>query len=59
MTRRRGRALIINNKEVKPHPDRQGSGVDVENLEYLLESFQFDVVTKTNLSAQVLTHCVL
>jgi len=59
MTRRRGKALIINNKEVKTHLDRQGSGVDLKNLEDLLESFQFDVVTKTNLSAQVLTHCVL
>jgi len=56
MTRKRGRALIINNKNFDERPDlcRQGSDVDVENMSVMLKDFKFDVMTHTDLKAEVL-----
>jgi len=55
MTRERGRALIINNKNFDKRPDmhRKGSDVDVENMSAMLKDFKFDVVTHTDLKAEV------
>jgi len=55
MTRKRGRALIINNMNFEKRPDlcRKGSDVDVENLSAMLKTLKFDVVTHTNLKAKV------
>jgi len=55
MTRKRGRALIINNMNFDKRPDlcRKGSDVDVENMSAMLKSLKFDVVTHTNLKAEV------
>jgi len=55
MTRKRGRALIINNMNFDKRPDlcRQGSDVDVENMSTMLKSLKFDIVTHTDLKAEV------
>jgi len=55
MTRKRGRALIINNKNFDERPDlcRKGSDVDFENMYAMLKEFKFDVVPHTDLTAQV------
>jgi len=55
MTRKRGNALIINNRNFVERPDlcRKGSDVDVENISVMLKSLKFDVVTHTNLTAKV------
>ncbi|KAF6034219.1 hypothetical protein EB796_007478 [Bugula neritina] len=55
MTRQRGRALIINNMNFEKRPDlcRKGSDVDVENLSTMLKTLKFDVVTHTDLKAEV------
>jgi len=55
MTRKRGRALIINNMNFEKIPKlcRKGSDVDVENLSTMLKTLKFDVVTQTDLKAEV------
>jgi len=55
MTKKRGRALIINNMNFEKRPDlcRKGSDVDVENLSAMLKTLKFDVVTHTDLKAKV------
>jgi len=53
MTMPRGTALIINNEKITNFPDRQGSQVDVENLSDMLRSFQFNIETKQDLTAEV------
>jgi len=55
MTRKRGRALIINNMNFEKRPDlcRKGSDVDVENLSTMLKSLKFDFVTHRDLKAEV------
>ncbi|KAF6033492.1 hypothetical protein EB796_008203 [Bugula neritina] len=55
MTRKRGRALIINNMNFDKRPDlcRKGSDVDVENLSTMLKTLKFDVVRHTDLKAEV------
>jgi len=55
MTRKRGRALIINNKNFDKRADlcRTGSDVDVENMSAMLKVFKFDVVTHTDLKVEV------
>jgi len=55
MTRKRGRALIINNMNFDKRPDlcRKGSDVDVENMSAMLKSLKFDVVRHTDLKAEV------
>jgi len=55
MTRKRGRALIINNKNFVGRPDlcRKGSDADVENMSVMLKSLKFDVETHTDLTAEV------
>jgi len=59
MTRRRGKALIINNKNFVERPDlcREGSNADVENMSVMLKSLQFDVETHTDLKAEVYYYC--
>jgi len=56
MTKKRGRALIINNMNFVKRPDlcRKGSDVDVENMSAMLKTLRFDVVTHTDLKAEVL-----
>ncbi|KAF6028538.1 hypothetical protein EB796_013154 [Bugula neritina] len=55
MTKKRGRALIINNKNFVERPDlcRKGSDADVENMSAMLKFLKFDVVTHTDLKAEV------
>jgi len=53
MTMVRGTALIINNEKITNFPDRPGSEVDVQNLSDMLRSFQFNIESKTNLTAEV------
>jgi len=55
MTRKRGRALIMNNMNFDKRPDlcRKGSDVDVENLSAMLKALKFDVVAHTDLKAEV------
>jgi len=55
MTRERGRALIINNKNFVERPNlrREGSDADVENMSVMLKSLKFDVETHTDLKAEV------
>jgi len=55
MTRKRGRALIISNKNFDKRPDlcRVGSDVDVENMSVMLKDFKFEVVTHTDLKTEV------
>jgi len=55
MTRKRGRALIINNMnfDEKSFECRKGSDIDVENISVMLRAFKFDVVTHTDLKAEV------
>jgi len=55
MTRKRGRALIINNMNFDKRADlcRQGSDIDVENMSAMLKEFKFDIVTHTDLKAEV------
>ncbi|KAF6025200.1 hypothetical protein EB796_016511 [Bugula neritina] len=55
MTRKRGKALIINNKNFVERPDlcRKGSDADVENMSAMLKFLKFDVVTHTDLKAEV------
>jgi len=55
MTRERGRALIINNMNFDKRPDlcRQGSDGDTANMSAMLKDFKFDVVTHTDLKAEV------
>jgi len=55
MTRKRGRALIINNMNFDKRPElcRKGSDVDVKNLSTMLETLKFDVVRHTDLKAEV------
>jgi len=55
MTRKRGRALIINNMNFDERPClcRKGSDLDVENMSVMLTSLKFDVVTYTDLKAEV------
>jgi len=55
MTRERGKALIINNKNFVERPDlcREGSDADVENMSVMLKSLKFDVETHTDLTAKV------
>jgi len=55
MTRKRKKALIINNKNFVEGPDlcREGSDADVQNMSVMLKSLQFDVVTHTDLTAKV------
>jgi len=55
MTRKRGNALIINNKHFVERPDlcREGSDADVENMSAMLKFLKFDVVTHTDLTAEV------
>ncbi|KAF6017305.1 hypothetical protein EB796_024372 [Bugula neritina] len=56
MTRKRGRALIINNKNFDKRPDlcRKGSDVDVENMSAVLKGLKFEVVTHTDLKAETI-----
>jgi len=55
MTRQRGQALIINNKNFVERPDlcRKGSDADVENMSAMLKSLKFDVETHTDRTAEV------
>jgi len=53
MTMPRGTALIINNEKITNFSDRQGSQVDVQNLSDMLRSFQFNIETKQDLTAEV------
>jgi len=53
MTMPRGTALIINNEKITNSSDRQGSQVDVQNLSDMLQSFQFNIEMKTDLTAEV------
>jgi len=55
MTRKRGRALIINNKNFDKRPDlcREGSDVDLKNISVMLKAFKFDVFTRADLKAAV------
>jgi len=55
MTKKRGRALIINNKNFVERPDlcREGSDADVENMSVMLKSLKFDVETHTDLKSEV------
>ncbi|KAF6026047.1 hypothetical protein EB796_015644 [Bugula neritina] len=55
MTRERGKALIINNKNFVERSDlyREGSDADVENMSVMLKSLKFDVETHTDLTAEV------
>jgi len=55
MTKKRGRALIINNMNFDKRPDlcRRGSNVDVENMSALMKALKFEVVTHTDLKAKV------
>jgi len=59
MTRERGKALIINNKNFGERPDlcREGSDADVENMSVMLKSLKFDVETGTDLTAEVYYYC--
>jgi len=59
MTRKRGKALIINNKNFDERPDlcREGSDADVENMSLMLQSLKFDVETHTDLTAEVYYYC--
>ncbi|KAF6030008.1 hypothetical protein EB796_011687 [Bugula neritina] len=54
MTRNRGKALIINNKNFNQRPDlcREGSDADVEKMSFMLKSLKFDVETHTDLKAE-------
>jgi len=55
MTRKRGKALIINNKNFVERPDlcRDGSEADVDNMSVMLKSLKFDVETHIDLTAEV------
>jgi len=59
MTRERGKALIINNKNFVERPDlcREGSDADVDNISVMLKSLKFDVETHTDLTAEVCCYC--
>jgi len=59
MTRNRGKALIINNKNFNQRPDlcREGSDADVEKMSFMLKSLKFDVETHTDLKAEVDYFC--
>jgi len=50
MTRKRGRALKINNMNFHKRPDlcRKGSDVDVENMSAMLKTFKFDAACDTH-----------
>jgi len=52
MTRKRGRALIINNMNFDKRPDlcRKGSDVD---MFIMLKSLKFEIVIHTDLEAEV------
>ncbi|KAF6023204.1 hypothetical protein EB796_018486 [Bugula neritina] len=56
MTRKRGKAMIINNKHFVERPDlcRKGSDADVENMSVMLKSLKFDVETHTDLKSEEL-----
>lgn len=50
----RGRALVINNENFQGTcGKREGSGVDVTNLEGLLTSLSFELTVATDLTAEV------
>jgi len=55
MTKERGKALIINNKNFVERSDlyREGSDADVENMSVMLKSLKFDVEIHTDLTAEV------
>jgi len=55
MTRERGKALIINNKNFVERPDlcRKSSDADIEKMSAMLKSLKFDVETHTDLTAEV------
>jgi len=60
MTKPRGTALIINIKKItikkkkkRKEMKRLGSEIDVENLTDMLQSFQFNVKSETDLTAKV------
>jgi len=54
MTKKRGRALIINNEEFPNCQKRLGSDVDVGNLKEMLETFKFTTEVRENISSEVL-----
>jgi len=53
MTKPRGTALIINNMTIPNEEERLGSEIDVENLTNMLQLFQFNVKSETDLTAKV------
>jgi len=53
MTKNRGRALIINNKEFPNCQERLGSDVDVGNLKEMLKTFKFTTKVFEDISAEV------
>jgi len=59
MTRNRGKALIINNKNFNQRPDlcREGSDADVDKMSFMLKSLKFAVETHTDLKAEVDYFC--
>ncbi|KAF6031559.1 hypothetical protein EB796_010137 [Bugula neritina] len=56
MTKKRGRALIINNEHFSGNPDlqRKGSSADVENMANVMKAFKFEVLIRQNLKAEVI-----
>jgi len=55
MTKKRGRALIINNEHFSERTDlqRKGSSADVENISIVMKAFKFEVLVRQNLKAEV------
>jgi len=56
MTKKRGRALIINNENFSERPDlqRKGSSADVKNMANVMKAFKFEVLIRQNLKAEVI-----
>ncbi|KAF6025501.1 hypothetical protein EB796_016200 [Bugula neritina] len=56
MTKKRGRALIINNEHFSERPDlqRKGSSADVKNMANVMKAFKFEVLIQQNLKAEVI-----
>jgi len=55
MTKKRGRALIINNENFLEGPDlqRRGSSADVDNMLDMMKAFKFEVLIRQDLKAEV------
>jgi len=61
MTKKRGRALIINNENFLERPDlqRKGSNADVDNMLDMMKAFKFEVLIRQDLKAEVAYQNVL